>query len=85
MEFETKPFDHFRPLSCLASFASFGLSVGGVKSHSGIDPFSIFSMEFKASTGTEEIFGNFFRWVFPKMWENPQIIHFNRVFHYKPS
>ena len=24
-------------------------------------------------------------WVFPKIWENPQIIHFNRVFHYKPS
>ncbi len=21
-------------------------------------------------------------WVFPKIWENPQIIHFNRVFHY---
>ena len=21
----------------------------------------------------------------PKIWENPQIIHFNRVFHYKPS
>ena len=25
------------------------------------------------------------RWVLPKIWENPQIIHFNRVFHYKPS
>ncbi len=23
--------------------------------------------------------------VFPKIRENPQIIHFNRVFHYKPS
>ena len=23
-------------------------------------------------------------WVFPKIWENPQIIHVNRVFHYKP-
>ena len=21
-------------------------------------------------------------WMFPKIWENPQIIHFNRVFHY---
>ena len=24
-------------------------------------------------------------WVVPKIWENPQIINFNRVFHYKPS
>ena len=24
----------------------------------------------------------FFIWVFPKIWENPQIIHFHRVFHY---
>ena len=24
-------------------------------------------------------------WVFPKIWENPKIIHFYRVFHYKPS
>ena len=23
-----------------------------------------------------------FRWMFPKIWENPQIIHFNGVFHY---
>ena len=21
----------------------------------------------------------------PKIWENPQIINFNKVFHYKPS
>ena len=26
-----------------------------------------------------------FIWVFPKIMGNPQIIHFNRVFHYKPS
>ena len=24
-------------------------------------------------------------WMFPKIWEKPQIIHFNSVFHYKPS
>ena len=24
-------------------------------------------------------------WVFPKIWEKPQIIHFNRIFHHKPS
>ena len=23
--------------------------------------------------------------MFPKIWENPQIIHFNRVFHFQPS
>ncbi len=29
--------------------------------------------------------GAFGGWVFPKIMGGPQIIHFNRVFHYKPS
>ena len=28
---------------------------------------------------------NWFLWVFPNIMVPPQIIHFNRVFHYKPS